>query len=410
MPTSSSFPKSTSRPTVPVSFKNKKSKILAALQRPEGDYTDNSPKGSVDSQIRDLIEEINAYEGFVTTSSCAGRVAVFVEGPRVGLGRTGGTRDRDGGKGNPEIGDDRDALELGEGDGGMDRDEIGKVDYATKSEGTSTTSSTTSPGGKGGGRWLFVSHDPIAISSSQQSKDLFSSLFNLRFTAPNEPNAPSTAHPHANSSPQAARLVHLVFSPLILHIHCATLHHARPLLAAAINAGFRESGVQSLRILDDPNEAERGVIVAVRTAGLGFETVVGLVREHAASAKTCGDDADGSPQRIVSEEYLALCVSVVNERFAWNVERRERLRRELSRAMEKEGLGSETTSVAGENRNDSSVWEDKEDRRRRKREEGLAKRQDLRDEATAAGSYTNGPGVDDEREDLDADLSLLGIG
>ncbi|KAK2067463.1 hypothetical protein P8C59_001202 [Phyllachora maydis] len=38
------------------------------------DYTDASPKGSIDAGIRDLIDGINdKYDGLVTTSSCGGR-------------------------------------------------------------------------------------------------------------------------------------------------------------------------------------------------------------------------------------------------------------------------------------------------------------------------------------------------
>lgn len=80
---------------------------------PDSDYTDLSPKGSVDEGIRNLIDEINVIDGLVTTSSCAGRVSVFLEG--------------------------RKSLEAGQ--------EVGQI---------------ATPGGKGGGgAWLLVSHDPI---------------------------------------------------------------------------------------------------------------------------------------------------------------------------------------------------------------------------------------------------------
>ncbi|KAG5927298.1 hypothetical protein E4U53_002888, partial [Claviceps sorghi] len=54
-------------------FAAKKTKILDQLAVPEAEYTDASPKGTIDAGIRELIDEINAAEGFVTTSSCAGR-------------------------------------------------------------------------------------------------------------------------------------------------------------------------------------------------------------------------------------------------------------------------------------------------------------------------------------------------
>ena len=60
-------------------FAAKKAKILSQLSVPDAEYSDASPKGSVDDGIRDLIDEINALDGLVTTSSCAGRVSVFVK-------------------------------------------------------------------------------------------------------------------------------------------------------------------------------------------------------------------------------------------------------------------------------------------------------------------------------------------
>ena len=40
---------------------------------------DLSKKGSIDDQIIDLVQYINAQENFFTTSSCSGRISVFSE-------------------------------------------------------------------------------------------------------------------------------------------------------------------------------------------------------------------------------------------------------------------------------------------------------------------------------------------
>ncbi|KIX93623.1 uncharacterized protein Z520_10529 [Fonsecaea multimorphosa CBS 102226] len=435
---------------VPASFSAKKSQILAALHQPEGEYTDNSPKGTVDTQIRDLIDEINGYEGFVTTSSCAGRVAVFVEGPRgdddvrkrAGAGAVAGTPARDDGAGGRgEYGATEETWETQNGEQGKHREVEGEgVGGKGKGKGiktnssSSTSTSTTSPGGKGGGRWLYVSHDPVpmptptptridmaagvkvptseATNSAHEPEEgpgYFSKLFHLSdpssSTSPSpsqSATSPSLPLPSSAQQPPAPppRLIHLSFSPLILHVHCATLRHARPLLAAAVNAGFRESGVQSLRALED---IEHGVMVAVRTAGLAFETVVGFAsttrRDSPRESEGQSESQSEVMHRVVSEEYLALCAGVVNERFAWNVQRRERFRRELKRAMEKGGLGSETKEAR-------SRWEDKDDRRRRKREEGLERQKLLQNGATR-DAVTAGQG--DELQELDPDLTGLGV-
>lgn len=100
-------------PASPPVFLERKKKILDQLSVPDNDYTDASPKGSVDEGIRDLIDEINQGSGFVTTSSCAGRVSVFLEGRKV-------------------------------------------VDTEDEDE------QVAGVGGKGaGGTWLYVSHDPV---------------------------------------------------------------------------------------------------------------------------------------------------------------------------------------------------------------------------------------------------------
>ena len=109
---------------IPPAFTAKKNGILASLAAPESSYTDLSPKGSVDEAIKPLIERINALQGVITTSSCAGRVSVFLEGSK---------------------------------DGNVDGIKAGVNNEDEESIGQAIV-----PGGKGrGGRWLFVSHSPV---------------------------------------------------------------------------------------------------------------------------------------------------------------------------------------------------------------------------------------------------------
>ncbi|KAJ9502092.1 hypothetical protein H2202_002156 [Exophiala xenobiotica] len=397
------MPQTRRLPPVSATFAAKKAQVLSLLTQPEEDYNDKSPKGTVDAQIRDLIDEINAYDGFVTTSSCAGRVAVFVEGPKA--------KSVGGGQPRPDVQGDEVAHTNGKNtQQSTTSDEASEDNAAT----LTTTTTTTSPGGKGGGRWLYVSHDPITLPTPTDYDGLpirsstkgtegepsgrYTTLFNL--TSRSEAHTSGQYPAEVASSPQ---LIHLSFSPLILHIHCATLQHARPLLAAAINAGFRESGLQSLRILDDP---EHGAMVAVRTAGLAFETVVGVVSQSEVSAHGGGESEEEEGCEVmtslVSEEYLSMCVGVVNERFKWNDGRRDRFREELRKAMVREGL-----SVAeGEERRENG-WEDKDERKRRKRMEGLSRQ---RDKTQTLTLHEGEDGQGQERDDgLDEGLGALGI-
>ena len=124
----------------------------------------------------------------------------------------------------------------------------------------------------------------------------------------------------------------------------ASLHHAKPILAAAINSGFRESGVQSLKNLDDVNAFP---MVAVRTSGLAFESLIGCSEHH--------DESGERLKLLVSEDYLRMLLRIGNERFVTNRERTARFEGEL---------------FAGRNR--VSQWENTEVRRERKRNAGLA--------------------------------------
>lgn len=129
----------------------------------------------------------------------------------------------------------------------------------------------------------------------------------------------------------------------------ASLRHADFILAAAIGAGFRESGVQSLKNLDNVNAFPQ---VAIRTSGLALGSLIGY---------KC-DDKDGDEiQSIVDEDYLTVLMSLANERFRANVERMQRFHDNLF-----------------ENEKPSVGWEEKSARQERKRTAGLEKRRVLR--------------------------------
>lgn len=66
------------------SFDRQKADILASLG-----VVDYSPKGSVDKEIVPLINLVNENPDLVTTSSCAGRVSIFIEGHKSRIGGKG---------------------------------------------------------------------------------------------------------------------------------------------------------------------------------------------------------------------------------------------------------------------------------------------------------------------------------
>lgn len=132
------------KPQIPPSFTAKKNAILASLSTPESTYTDLSPKGSVDAAIKPLIHRINALDGVVTTSSCAGRVSVFLEGRKQG-------------KWHEERGNAKNHEGLGK-----------------------ESEQAAVPGGKGmGGKWLFVSHEPVDLSKLGEGKHTLTEVLGL---------------------------------------------------------------------------------------------------------------------------------------------------------------------------------------------------------------------------------------
>jgi len=276
-------------------FQRKKKEILRLLSEPE--YDDASPKGSVDAEIRDFIDEINHIEGLVTTSSCSGRISVFLEGQKHDSQQTVGESEE-------------------------------RTNYASQ-------------GGKGGGgRWVYVSHQPVSsIGDIENGKTSLMGLFNLR--------------PRASASEMNGncRFVHLKFEPMILHILVATLPEAQKVLAAAQQAGFRESGIGSVQGESGP------VMVAVRTTGLAFDNIVGMLND-------AGSEGQEDLCALVDEEYLQLLVEMTNDKFNVNTERTQKFRKLLLEAVDTKAK--------------DDGWEDADVRRQRKRAEGLQRQEKLR--------------------------------
>ena len=153
--------------SLPLAFVLKKQKILEALSRPRDEYTDSSPKGSVDEGIRELIDLVNSVDGLITTSSCAGRITVFYEGEK------------------PIDGDEE--------------------------PGSSAKSKV--PGGKGGGKWLYVSHDPIRSDGRQFMQD-----FGLTDVCGGQ----RYEETYGGTLDAGTRFIKLQFEPMVVPVPCDT--------------------------------------------------------------------------------------------------------------------------------------------------------------------------------------------
>jgi len=150
---------------IPEAFETRKRQILADLSIPDAEYTDLSPKGSVDEGIRDLIRDVNALPGLVTTSSCAGRVSVFLEGRKKQSQRP------------PQHEQQQQQRQF------------------------------APSGGKGAGRWLYVSHEPL--KEEMKNGQSLHGLFGL---VPGDGRPPRRLQ---GEQSQAPRLVRFHFEPMV---------------------------------------------------------------------------------------------------------------------------------------------------------------------------------------------------
>lgn len=158
----------------------------------------------------------------------------------------------------------------------------------------------------------------------------------------------------------------------ILHVMASSLKRAQPILSAASSSGFRESGIQGLRCLDDPDSFP---IVAVRSSGLALESVIGYVEDEPSAGAGATNGKAPVMKSLVSESYLRMLVDLANERFDTNANRRERFRTKLLELCNFHSLASSRRRPG---------WEDPDLRRARKRAEGLARQKAAMEEKAAA--------------------------
>ncbi|KAI2620568.1 methyltransferase TYW3-domain-containing protein [Hypoxylon sp. NC1633] len=327
-------------PPPPPSFTARKERILQQLAVPDAEYTDASPKGTVDVGIRHLIDGINATDGFVTTSSCAGRVSVFCEGSKKAGATTTSSTSAEKSGGNKEAG----------GEGGEGAVEEGRGDAEGRK--------LAGVGGKGGGGvWLFVSHDPVPLDDTDGHGGDIEELLGLKNSLTVESStAQEGLGDHAIPDLSATRLVHFKFEPMILHVLTASPEHAQLLLRCGLQAGFRESGAVSLTA--PAGEQHATPMVAIRSMGLAFESLIGY------------RSGDGKMQCTVSPSYLRTLVRIANERFSENKKRIDR----FSEAF------VEATRPSGKD-NIEDGWQDAQARRERKKAEGLKRKAQLQSQS-----------------------------
>lgn len=137
-------------------FESRKHQVVSSLvETLDAERRDKSPKGFIDAPILNLIHIINRHCDYYTTSSCSGRIAIYCEG-----------------------------LEEQEG-----------LEKTTK-----------------GGKWLYVSHDPVEIPSDADDEWIKKLLFGSEYHRLCNPTA---AAPGDAEDIMKQQLIFFKFEPLV---------------------------------------------------------------------------------------------------------------------------------------------------------------------------------------------------
>lgn len=250
-------------------FDTRKANIINQINDTNESNPDASPKGTLDTLLVPLIDLINGHPDMVTTSSCSGRVSVFLEG-------------------------ERDAKVLNK-----DFEKLG---------------------GKGqGGRWLFVTHDSKELDTDWWARVKSFSIEDSQYQS------------------NSRRYILYKFEAMILHVKCRDFSTASTLYTAAVDCGFRESGI-------GPNN-----LVGIRIS-IKLDIPVGYL--------------DGGMIKVlVNDDYIREIVDISRSHFEKNERKINELERRMRLMVEDKGERVET----------------KEERRIRKREEGLLRQREERE-------------------------------
>ncbi|VEU39638.1 unnamed protein product [Pseudo-nitzschia multistriata] len=230
---------------------------------------DKSPKGSVDAPIRHLVDLINSHSRFCTLSSCSGRLSLFDPSGECGNNNNNHSNDTPA-------------------DSGGDAHQF------------------TEASGKGRGRWVLVSHDPMDPEALARALARSGGRDTEEGSTDATPLRPWTFR----------------FEPLLLHVAAASLDDGRELLAIALNLGFRESGL----VVTD-----KRVTVAIRSHSLA--TAVPLVpnshsHSHSDSDLPHPHDA-GRGSLCAPASFLRALVHDANQRLEANWKQLDRLYRSI---------------------------------------------------------------------------------
>ncbi|RKP35461.1 tRNA wybutosine-synthesizing protein [Dimargaris cristalligena] len=207
------------------------------------------------------------------------------------------------------------------------------------------TNSMETMGPRKEGQWLMVSHSPATLDTPEL--DVANYIFGGHLDDASVTANNASPPPHSMD-----RLATFKFEPLIIHIQARTLQAAKRLLDLAIDCGFRNSGLKV---------SDKRYMIAVRSS-LKIDAPIATVAtpELSATGSSPYDQSGLLLYPLVSQEYLRILLHLSNAKFLENQVDMDNFECAFSRPVTKDQP------------------ETKEERRIRKRMEGLQRQNTLK--------------------------------
>ncbi|KAF7726966.1 hypothetical protein EC973_008161 [Apophysomyces ossiformis] len=184
-----------------------------------------------------------------------------------------------------------------------------------------------------GGVWLYVTHDPVEIPATADDGWIVRLLFG--------PESDRVVFESSGSvNPLEHQLIYFKFEPLILHVEASSQDTSMRLTSLAYQAGYQNSGMT-------PSRSRH--MLAIRSTHK-LDTPIAYV-----------DPVTGKICCLVNPGYLRLLMDMSNEKFRQNMDRMKAF--EIMMQAEVDSVTSKTHE------------ETKEERRQRKKKEGIARQQ-----------------------------------
>ncbi|KAI9293255.1 hypothetical protein K502DRAFT_325414 [Neoconidiobolus thromboides FSU 785] len=190
---------------------------------------------------------------------------------------------------------------------------------------------------KGGGYWLMVTHDKIDMEQIKQDSQ------SIELLLPNVKLVDNPNKEYEISRCLKSRFVWFKFEPMVLHVQARDTSSGKELLETSLALGFRNSGL----ILSNKGRC----LVGIRSAAKLDVPIARVTEEN--------EDGTLKAELLVTPAYLTMLLRIGNHRFDLNFDHMKRYKL----ALEKNLFNTKSKN--------KKEYESKEERRNRKRLEGL---------------------------------------